>query len=132
MSVIRNSLLTQLTTNLANTSVSVRSELPFTSGGDVLYSKNMKSLYVDHEQIEQDTLFTVLDRNNVETNISSLNAYLQIDAKTELADINSIVSNVLSAKSVITNTMRSESDYTTEMALDHTVYTFEFRFEKLN
>ena len=132
MSAIRDSLITQLTTNLANTSVSVRSELPFTSGGDVLYSKNMKHLYVDHEVIEQDTLFAVLDRNNIETNISTVNAYLQVDAKTELSDINSIVSNVLSAKSVITNTMRSESDYETEMELDHTVYTFEFRFEKIN
>tara|TARA_B110000977_G_C10943101_1_gene441645 strand:- start:128 stop:526 length:399 start_codon:yes stop_codon:yes gene_type:complete len=130
MSVIRSSLITQLTTNLAGSNVSVSSELPFISGGDVLYSKNMKTLYVDEEQISQDTFIETLDRSNFLTNVSTLNAYLQVDAKTQLSDINSIVSNVLNAKSVITNTIRSESDYTTEMALDRITYTFEFRFDK--
>ena len=130
MSVIRSSLITQLTTNLTGSNVSVSSELPFISGGDVLYSKNMKTLYVDEEQISQDTFIETLDRSNFLTNVSTLNAYLQVDAKTQLSDINSIVSNVLNAKSVITNTIRSESDYTTEMALDRITYTFEFRFDK--
>ena len=130
MSVIRSSLITQLTTNLTASNVSVSSELPFISGGDVLYSKNMKTLYVDEEQISQDTFIETLDRSNFLTNVSTLNAYLQVDAKTQLSDINSIVSNVLNAKSVITNTIRSESDYTTEMALDRITYTFEFRFDK--
>ncbi len=130
MSVIRSSLITQLTTNLAGSNVSVSSELPFESGGDVLYSKNMKTLYVDEEQISQETLYEVLDRNNFLTNSSVVNAYLQVDAKTQLSDINSIISNVLSAKSVITGTISSESDYDTEIDLDHIVYTFEFRFDK--
>jgi len=130
MSVIRSSLITQLTTNLAGSNVSVSSELPFESGGDVLYSKNMKTLYVDEEQISQDTLYEVLDRSNFLTNTSTVNAYLQVDAKTQLTDINVIISSVLSAKSVITNTITSESDYDTEIDLDHIVYTFEYRFEK--
>ena len=130
MSVIRSSLITQLTTNLAGSNVSVSSELPFESGGDVLYSKNMKTLYVDEEQISQDTLYEVLDRSNFLTNTSTVNAYLQVDAKTQLTDINVIISSVLSAKSVITGTITSESDYDTEIDLDHIVYTFEYRFEK--
>ena len=130
MSVIRTSLLAQLTTNLAGSNVSVSSELPFSSGGDVLYAKNMKTLYVDEEQIEQETLYETLDRSNINTNLSTVNAYLQVDAKTQLSDINTIISSVLSAKSVITNTITSESDYTTVITLDHTVYTFQFRFDK--
>ena len=130
MSVIRSSLITQLTTNLAGSNVSVSSELPFESGGDVLYSKNMKTLYVDEEEINQETLYPVLDRNNFLTNVSTVNAYLQVDAKTQLTDINAIISSVLSAKSVITDTITSESDYDTEIDLDHIVYTFEYRFEK--
>ena len=130
MSVIRSSLITQLTTNLNSSNVGVSSELPFTSGGDTLYDKNMKTLYVDEEQISQDTLYEVLDRNNLNTNLSTLNAFVTLDAKTQLSDINSIISNVLSAKSVITNTITSESDYDTEIVLDKITYTFEFRFEK--
>lgn len=130
MSEIRDSLLTQLTTNLAGSNVSVASELPYTSGGDVLYAKNMKKLYVDEELISQETLYPVLDRNNFEINTSTVIAYLQLDAKNQLADINSIISSVLSAKSVIIDTITSESDYEVEYELDRIVYTFEFRFEK--
>jgi hypothetical protein len=130
MSAIRSSLITQLTTNLTSSNVGVSSELPFTSGGDTLYDKNMKTLYVDEENISQDTLYETLDRNNININSSVVSAYLTLDAKTQLSDINSIVSNVLTAKSVITNTMRSESDYETEMTLDKITYTFEFRFDK--
>ena len=130
MSVIRDSLITQLTTNLTGSNVSVSSELPFTSGGEELYNKNMKTLYVDEEQIDQETLYEVLDRNNVALNTSTLNAYVTLDAKTQLSDINSIIANVLSAKSVITNTITSESDYETDMDLDKITYTFEFRFDK--
>ena len=130
MSAIRSSLITQLTTNLNSSNVGVSSELPFTSGGDTLYDKNMKTLYVDEENISQDTLYETLDRNNININSSVVSAYLTLDAKTQLSDINSIVSNVLTAKSVITNTMRSESDYETEMTLDKITYTFEFRFDK--
>jgi hypothetical protein len=128
---IRSDLLTQLTTNLAGTNVSVSSELPFTSSGETLYAKNMKVLYVDEEQIEQDTLHPVLDRNNIEINLSTVNAFLQVDAKNQLSDIQTIISNVLSAKNVITNTITSESDYTTVFSLDSIVYEFEFRFEKI-
>jgi len=130
MSVIRDSLITQLTTNLSGSNVSVSSELPFTSGGEELYNKNMKTLYVDEEQIDQETLYEVLDRNNVALNTSTLNAYVTLDAKTQLSDINSIIANVLSAKSVITNTITSESDYETDMDLDKITYTFAFRFDK--
>ena len=55
MSANRSSLITQLTTNLTNSNVSVSAELPFESGGDTLYDKNMKTLYVDEEQISQDS-----------------------------------------------------------------------------
>jgi hypothetical protein len=130
MSVIRSNLITQLTTNLANSNVSVSSELPYTSGGDTLYDKNLKTLYVDEEQISQDTLFEVLDRNNVVNNTSTLDAFVTVDAKNQLNDIDTIIANVLSAKSVITNTIISESDYETEFDLDKITYTFQFRFEK--
>ena len=129
MSVIRSNLITRLTTNLTNSNVSVSAELPFESGGDTLYDKNMKTLYVDEEQISQDTLYPVLDRSNLNTNTSTLNAFVTLDAKTQLSDINSIISNILNAKSVITNTITSESDYDTEIVLDKITYTFEFRFE---
>lgn len=132
MSATRDSLITQLTTNLTNSNVSVSSELPYTSSGEELFAKNMKVLYVDEENIAQDTLYPVLDRNNITQNTSSVIAYLQVDAKNQLSDINSIISNILSAKSVITGTISSESEYATEYDLDRILYTFEFRFLTVN
>lgn len=128
MSEIRDSLLTQLTTNLAGSSVAVATELPFTSGGELLYIKNMKKLYVDETTVEQDTLYEVLDRNNIVQNTNVVTAYLVVDAKNQLADINSVISSILSAKSVIARTVSSESDYILEYNLDKMIYTFEFRF----
>ena len=127
---IRSDLLTQLTTNLNGTNVSVSSEMPYIEGGETLFEANMKTLYVDEEQISQETLYETLDSQNINVNISTLNAYLVVDAKNQLSDIATVISNVLSAKSAITNTISRESDYETEIANDELTYTFEFRFEK--
>ena len=51
---IRDELLTQLNTNLAtHTAFSVSSELPFNSAGEALYTKNMKTVYLDEDQQEE-------------------------------------------------------------------------------
>ena len=48
---IRSDLLTQITTNLANSSIRVSNELPFNTSGQPLYNQNMKFVYVDEEQL---------------------------------------------------------------------------------
>jgi hypothetical protein len=124
----RDDLLTQLTTNLAGSNVSVSQELPWISGSEPLYVTNKKKLYVDEEQRIEDTLFVCLDGKEIVSNVSTINAFLQVDAKNQPGDISNVVSNVLNAKSVITNVINHQSDVVTEIDSDAITYTFEFRF----
>lgn len=124
----RSDLLTQLTSSLSGSNVSVSSELPWITGSEPLYVQNMKVLYLDEEQISQDILFTTLDSHEVVSNVSTINGYLQVDAKNQPGDIANVVSNVLSAKSVISGVVSKQSDYETEITSDKITYTFEYRF----
>ena len=62
---IRDTLVTGLTANLATSNVSVSSELPFNSGGEPLYVKNKKHVYVDEDNIDVTELYNTLDGNDI-------------------------------------------------------------------
>lgn len=126
---IRSELLTQITTNLAAfPNIRVKTELPWNTSGNPLYIQNMKMVYVDEEQIDVEQLYRTLDQNNVNTTVTTVNAYLAVDAKNQLADINTVVANILSARNVVSSTLDSASDYETEIEDDVITYTFEYTF----
>ena len=58
---IRDTLKANLDVALTGSNVSVSAELPFTTGGEALYIKNMKKLYLDQDNIDKSILFTSLD-----------------------------------------------------------------------
>ena len=126
---IRSDLLTQITTNLAShTNVKVSNELPFDTSGNPLYLQNMKFVYVDEEQLDVEQLYRTLDQSNVNTTVTTVNAYLSVDAKNQLSDINTVVANILSARNVVSSTIDSASDYDTDIEDDVITYTFEYNF----
>ena len=125
---IRSDLLTQITTNLANSSIRVSNELPFNTSGQPLYNQNMKFVYVDEEQLDVEQLYRTLDQSNVNTTVTTVNAYLSVDAKNQLSDINTVVANILSARNVVGSTLDSASDYETDIEDDVITYTFEYNF----
>ena len=53
---------------------------------------------------------------------------MTVDAKNQPSDISSVVANVASANSVITASIDSSVDITTEIEDDYVTYTFEFNF----
>lgn len=125
----RSDLITQITTNLAaHTDFSVSQELPFDSGGIPLYNKNLKTVYVDEQEIAVEELYSTLDQGVVNETTTTINAYLSVDAKNQLSDINTVVANLLVARNVIANTIDSSSDYETAIAEDVITYTFEYNF----
>jgi len=78
----RSDLITQITTNLAaHTDFSVSEELPFDSGGIPLYEKNLKTVYVDEQEIAVEELYSTLDQGVVNQTTTTINAYLSVDAK---------------------------------------------------
>ena len=126
---VRSDLLTQLSTNLAaHTNIKLSQELPWETGENPLYLQNMKTVYVDEEQINVEQLYRTLDQSNVNSTVTTVNAYLSVDAKNQLSDINTVVANILLARNKIVSTTDSSSDYETETEGDVITYTFEYNF----
>jgi len=125
----RTDLISQITTNIAaHTSFAISEELPFLSGGIPLYEKNMRTIYVDEQQIAVDELYDTLDGQAVNQTTTTINAYLSVDAKEQLTDIDTVVANLLVARNGIANTIESTSDYETDIVNDVITYTFEYNF----
>tara|TARA_R100000664_G_C2704402_1_gene103551 strand:+ start:213 stop:608 length:396 start_codon:yes stop_codon:yes gene_type:complete len=125
----RSNLITQITTNLSGHSdFSISSELPFESGGTPLYEKNKNVIYVDEQQISVDELYQTLDQGIVNQTTTTVNAYLTVDAKESYSDIDTVVANLLVARTAITSTVENTSNYETDIADDVITYTFEYNF----
>ena len=128
MSATRTSLLNQITTNLANSNISVSSELPFTASGQSLFLKNMKHFYMDEEQDEREQVSKTLDGFELEQKTITLEGYMSVDAKNQPGDIDNVVANIISANTVISGTVNNTTTQTTEIIDDVITYTFEFNF----
>jgi len=128
---MRTQLLSAITQAISTlTQFAVVTELPFESSGNPLYRKNMKKIYVDQEYRVENTLYPVLDGNNVMQDQLIANVYLACDAKNTPTQLDSVVTKILSAKdSTNVVNFQSESDYTVDKQEDVLIYNFEFRFD---
>lgn len=127
--MIRDDLITQITTNLSSyTGFKVSSELPFTASGNALYVKNKKTVYVDEQQDEKVQLYRTLDQGEVYQTDSIVNVYLSTDAKNQPSSTDNVVAAILDAKSVATNPQLAECSVDSEIEDDVITYTFEFNF----
>lgn len=124
----RSNLLTQITTNIAGSNISVSQELPWTASGESLYLKNMKHFYLDEEQDDREQVLKTLDGFELEQTTITLEGYMSVDAKNQPGDIANVVANIMNANSVITGTVDNTSQVTTEIVDDVITYTFEFNF----
>ena len=125
---IRDDLKANLDVTLAGSSVSVSSELPWSSAGEPLYMKNMKKVYLDEDNITKDQLFKTLDNADIAQVETSVTGFLAVDAKTQPTDIDTIISNVLQSRLAITGQSTSECEMTTDTQADTLVYQFDFNF----
>jgi len=125
---IRSQLITQLVTNLANTSVRVSTELPYeASGDDTLYNKNRNVIYIDDEEIDITELYVTLDSGVVNDTATTVNAYFTADAKNLSTDMNTVITSCLNAKSGVT-APNKQATVTNDIDSDVITYTFEYVF----
>jgi hypothetical protein len=132
---IRDTLLANVTTSLAGTSIGVSSELPWNSGQSPLYTKNMKKFYLDEENQDISTMFNTLQGTHsceVYQTESTLTGYISVDAKNQPNDITAVVSSVLNSRLSVSNVFIRECVVSTEIEADRQLYTFEYRFVKVN
>lgn len=127
---MRPQLLAAITTATSTlTQFAVSQELPFDQGGNPLYLKNMKRVYVDATRMEQTTLIALVGPgNDLYQNDYIATAYVAVDAKNPPSQLPQLITQVLTAKDAtgIVN-FGTESDYTVETQEDVQIYTFEFR-----
>jgi|DEB0MinimDraft_12_1074336.scaffolds.fasta_scaffold07393_3 hypothetical protein len=124
----RDDLLANLSIALNGSNVSVSSELPFDSAGVPLYEKNMKKLYIGEDNITKEPLIEVLDFNPVENVVTLVTAFLTIDAKNPLGDIDTITDAVINSKNSIPDQIKRNCVMVTEFTADSLTYQFEFEF----
>jgi hypothetical protein len=122
----RDDLLANTSVSLASTSVSVSQELPFDSAGVPLYEKNMKKLYIGEDNTAREPLIPVLDFNPVENVVTIVTAFLTIDAKNPLTDIDTITAAVINSKNSISNQITRNCAMVTDFTDDRLTYQFEF------
>lgn len=127
---MRNELLTYLTTVLTG-DIKVSQELPWSSGDEPLYFKNMKRLYLNKENTSIETVFRVLlPYNDVNRNTFTINAYLALDAKNQPSNLDTVINTIVSAQDIntIVNVTERECVYETSFEGDVLLYTFTYRF----
>lgn len=124
----RDDLKANLDVALAGTTVSVSSELPWSSAGEPLYMKNMKKVYLDEDNITKDELFKTLDNADIAQVQTSVTGFLAVDAKTQPSDIDTIISKVLEARLAVVGQSSKECEMTTDTQADTLVYQFDFNF----
>ena len=124
----RDTIITGLTANLATSNVSVSSELPFNSGGEPLYIKNKKHVYVDEDNKEVTELYNTLDGNDIFQTETTVQAFLTVDAKNQPSDIDTIVDTVVAERLGVSGPHIKECAVDTEITLDYITYSFDFRF----
>jgi|TARA_R110000803_G_scaffold36651_2_gene78765 hypothetical protein len=128
---IRDDLITQITTNLSGyTNFRVSSELPFESGGNSLFLKNKRTIYVDDLSEEQIQLYRTVDQGTVYQTETIVQAFLTVDAKNQPSDIEDVIQAILNAKSVVTETQSNEAIVASDIEDDYITYTFEYTILK--
>jgi hypothetical protein len=128
---IRDDLITQITTNLSGyTNFRVSSELPFESGGNSLFLKNKRTIYVDDLSEEQIQLYRTVDQGTVYQTETIVQAFLTVDAKNQPSDIDNVIQAILNAKSVVTETQSNEAIVASDIEDDYITYTFEYTILK--
>lgn len=123
---MRATLLAYLTSNLTG-SIKTSQELPFEEGGNPLYLKNMKRVYLDEPYTETGLLIGTLGDCSIDQTVTRVRGFLAVDAKNRNADLDSALSTLAQAKNQLTNSFRKEFDYTTTIVGSVMTYEFEYR-----
>lgn len=125
---IRNDLITAIGNRIAPYSnFRISSEYPTSPDGTTLYTKNLRTFYVDQQQPALIDLFSTLDNAVLDKTETVVNVYLAHDAKTEPGNIALTINAAMLAKNNI-NAVASTVDVTSQIDSDIITYTLEYNF----
>ena len=130
---MRAELLAYLTTALTG-SIKTSQELPWTEGGNALYIKNPKRVYLDETSKSQDVLVAILNGNDITQTTNTVRGFLSVDAKNRNTDLNATLASMALAKDAISisDAFKKEFDYTASIDGAIQTYEFEYRFSTIS
>jgi len=112
----------------------VSTELPYTTSGVELYTKNAKTIYVDAPDVEVTTFIANMNSVNIDQTTTTIQVYFTSDAKQQASNLDTLVNSIQALKdnSAFTSFNTRECVYTAEYDNDVTVSNFEFRFTQIS
>lgn len=127
---MRAELISNLTTILSGTGIAVSAEIPFSSGPEPLYLKNMKRVYLGVEETFNEVAIPCLTAQDIMKRTTRVRAYLAVDAKNQPAGFSATHEAILSARDIpgLPRAYERFVDSTIEISGDAIIYTFEYRF----
>lgn len=126
---MKTELLAYLTAQLT-ASIKTSQELPFEEGNNPLYMRNPRRVYLDEPKTEQRSMYATLGGCNINERITTVKAFLSVDAKNRNQDLDQALNILSSAKDIttITGVHKREFDYITTIDNDRLIYEMEYRF----
>ena len=111
----------------------VASELPFDDNGQPLYIKNVKRIYVDTDEITDETVISTLDGVNIINETTTVRVYFATDAKNLTSNYDAMVNSIKGARTVstITGVHVRNCSITKSYTQDLLLTQFDFEFTKL-
>lgn len=111
----------------------VASELPWDSNGEPLYVKNYKRVYVDQDQVSQESLIEVLNGSGVLNQTTTVTAYVTTDAKNVPSNLSNLINTANRARLVSASAGQTQktTQVSTELDGDAQIVTFEFSWTQL-
>lgn len=127
---MRDQLIAYLKTQTATIKpVAVSEELPWTKDGEPLYLKNFKRIYVAKESTAQEPLINTLQGASIVNEITTVQAYLTVDAKNPLSNLDEIVNLMRGARNQVAPEERLDRTVSVAKTLEGDAQLLEFTFE---
>lgn len=127
---MRTTLLANLTVALGTSGITTSSELPWSAGGEQLYLKNMKKVYLGTDQEAHTEMFNCLNpSHDVPQREITVTGYLAVDAKnTNTTQLDLALAKLVQARDAVSNCFVKEYTITNRLEDDKLVYEFTYRF----
>jgi hypothetical protein len=109
-------------------------ELPWEADGTTLYVKNLKKIYVDVPEYQNEPIIQTLNGININNETTIIRIYFACDAKQIPTNYETLISDLKLAKDItsIEGIQRRQCDINTSMDGDVLVTQLEIRFTKLS
>lgn len=109
--------------------LSISTDLPFDDSGVPLYTKNVKTVYVNSEQVTSEPIIQTLSGVNINNEATSVTIYFTVDAKTLITNYDSIVNILKSVKDNVSidgvnnRTAEVATEYVNDLLITQTTIT---------